>query len=256
MERRVATVGFMALLALGTQTNAQPAASNALTATVVRGLSTSELAQRLLPSELRAKVSSHRLVTPGLGLWPNALFYGPVQPLPGGACKRESYEAVLGRAEVSNGRPETWPLKVTGVASRVTISLDGLCDADWEGAAASVSPAVDVDDAIATLSWLAEQRENARRGRPIPAELSCNSEVTLNPCGYGPLRALGGLTVTNALSLTKEAGGAWRIWIAPVLPTMSGTGVFDTWEVKVERVPGTQSKIALRYFARRLPPPA
>lgn len=201
--------------------------------------STQQLASRLLAPEMAADAVSHIV---GRGIFqggpPSSVrFEGRPKTTGDGFCVRKLYSVPIhSRPGSSEGEPQK-----AAISDQIRL---GHC----EGVFAHVNPGATVDDAKKVLRWLEWARLTARGKRPLPFELACRSETTVDRCAIGARAVLASLPLEKTSLITNPWQRPPHNWDVGIVETKPGDLL---WDVKIDATPG-QASIDLTW---KLPAP-
>jgi hypothetical protein len=187
-----------------------------------RSMPTAELAARILPPEIAARVVAHETRESEGGGSYGVRFYAAPETAGGAICRRRTFYAVssdfnVRGAEVQRAFPG---VKIALAKDCTKIPLAGF---------ASVQPETLEEGAVKALTWLADMQQRARRAGKLPVQVRCRSEQATNPCTAGALAVFAGLPLdkTYIIDKRKDAGDTER-WQFSVMPTGPGQLFFTT----------------------------
>ena len=224
-----------ALLVQGTA--AQGQVETPLTRNSAPRLATAELARRLLPPDLAARIVAHEednlIGLVDVPLWGIRFFARP-RPLPGGRCRRGGYYVSLAPAAGGSGAPGAWrdlPLTVRQVTETVQIALAPNCVIRAGGSFAWVQRPSQLEGAMAALRWVSEVSHLARRTLLPPGFATCRSEVNPEVCARGGQAVLATLPLEATWiiePMLHHAPAGWRLAVMPPGPGQ------PYWDVRVD----------------------
>ena len=198
------------LLAVAAQDDA--AKPKTLSTDFVINASTAELAKAVLPAEIAAKVTGHKLFPPHLHWLEGypAQFWTEATAIQPGFCQRATYFVSMPQRTKGTLIPDE---PTPGVQIRMAANCS---DASEPFIHLNGTPP---PEAVEVLRRLSEVRRAAGGGGELRAVVDCRSEQNPNPCRTGARRVLAALPLENT-SILQRGGPAydgedWRVSIKP-----------------------------------------
>ncbi len=173
-----------------------------------------DLAARLLPPDLASQIVADKVGdwAPGMVL---VSFYTQAVPLTARVCQRTSYVVHWYLPEVN--APEQDKYKVTEVIRHAEIALAKGCEKPHPVVFAKMNAGTPAD-AARTLEWLDAQRQAAKDGTDIEANIYCHTKLSVDPCADSTNKVLANLKLEqtylffDAFTLVMKGDNAvWRV---------------------------------------------
>lgn len=187
-----------------------------------RSMPTAELAARVLPPEIAARVVAHETGENWGGGSYGVRFYAAPEAVGGTICRRRTFYAVSSDFNVRGAEARrAFPgVKIALAKDCAKVPLAGF---------ASVQPETLEEGAVKALDWLAATQQRARREGKLPVPVRCRSEQAADPCTAGALAVFSRLPLdkTYIIDKAKDAGGTAR-WQFAVMPDGPGQLFYQT----------------------------
>lgn len=207
---------MLAALAL-LQAASAPAVSQDTSSEGLSAMSTPELATRLLPPPLAARVVRHEISRPETsgGASAQVRFYTRPRSMPDGFCERDLYDIsttpnspVIERADIRLGRCPR-----AGAPSFARVNAN---------------EQLHVAQGKAALRWLGDAIDSARTRKPLAFDISCVADAQPSLCADGGRKALASLPIADVASVDgaftcrtsetrftlRRSSGAWDVRLA------------------------------------------
>lgn len=196
----------------------------------LKNASTTELAQRVLDSDLAPSAVSHRLEDRHLVLASDTPGYGAIRlfmrpaTAADGIRQRDTWYVPLQRMVDRADSPYRTG-EAQGPTPQLAIAAD--CTAAADAAFGWYSSNRPIEQAIAVLAYLMAIQQQAREGAELPFSVTCRSTLPVpsdDPCQPGALQVLRTLPLDHLLSITFDRGVAsgnqgWILSVGPNGPS-------------------------------------
>ncbi len=232
--------GLVALAMVSAPAEASPAAPVGLTQDAVARMSTGDVARLLLPPELAAEATDHRLAEPIVQGAPPVAVTFALRPRPLGRalCERESVYVSLQATDEGRG------LAAGGLSRFDQIVAAPGCRLRAGAFFGTIQFTPSVEAATEALTRLIDLQRRARGARPLRLPLRCKSELRPELCAGGARAVLAQLPLDRIyliepLDRTRHAG-----WSFAVMPRGPGQ---PFWSVALEEAPGKPRSLSMTW---------